>query len=143
MPWDKDALGSKGVLSLHDGLGEDLTVVRDLSVHIVKEEWLSEVVFVVREWHGLEVKGHGGSTVDIAELVHAGGGVAISVEESSSLGSVLWEVSVGSALIPLLIEINNVVGLWAEELSQLLVSEDGIENVDLINSWLGTLVSNS
>ena len=143
MPWNKDVLGSESVLSLPDVLGEDLTVVGDLGVHVVNEEWISEMIFVVREWHGLEVKSHGGSTFDIAELVQTSGCAGVSVEEGGSLGSHLWEVWVLSALIELLIVVNDVVGRWAEELCELLVGEDGIEDVNLVNGWLGTLVSDS
>ena len=81
---------------------------------VVHEEWLGEVVLVVREWHGLEVQGHGGSALDISELVHTGCSVAVGVEELSCLSSVLWEVSIVSTLIPLLIVIYNVVSLWGE-----------------------------
>lgn len=61
MPWDKDSLGLEDVLSFVDVLGEDFTFVGDLSVHIIDEEWLSEIVLVVGIWHGLVVKGHGGT----------------------------------------------------------------------------------
>lgn len=47
MPWDKDSLGLEDVLSFVDVLGEDFTFVGDLSVHIIDEEWLSEIVLVV------------------------------------------------------------------------------------------------
>lgn len=61
MPWDKDSLGLEDVLSFVDVLGEDFTFVGDLSVHIIDEEWLSEIVLVVGIWHSLVVKGHGGT----------------------------------------------------------------------------------
>lgn len=143
MPGDKDVFGSQGVFSLDKGLGEYLSVMANLSIHIVDQEWLSEVVFVVREWHSLKVKSHGSSALNITEFVHTSGSVGISVEELSSLSSVLWEVWVGSSLIPFLIIIDYVVGLWAEEGSKLLVSENLIENINFINSWLSTFVSNS
>lgn len=47
MPWDKNSLGLEGLLGLDDRLSEDLAVMGNLSVHIVDEEWLSEVILVV------------------------------------------------------------------------------------------------
>lgn len=47
MPWDEDVLGSEGLLGLDEALGEHLTVVGHGGVHVVDQEWLREVVFVV------------------------------------------------------------------------------------------------
>ena len=47
VPNDKDSLASESVLSLDEVLCEVLSVVRDLCPHVVDEEWLSEVKFVV------------------------------------------------------------------------------------------------
>lgn len=143
MPWDEDVLGFKGLLGLHQGLCEHLSVVGHGGVHVVDQEWLGEMVFVVGEWHGLEVKGHGGSALDITDLVHAGSGVGVSVEELSSLGSVLWEIEVASARVPLLIVIDNMIGLWAKQLSDFLVGEQSIEHMNFIDGWLSSLVSDS
>ena len=101
------------------------------------------MVFVVGEGHRLEVQSHGGSALDVADLVQAGGRVRVGVEELGGLGSHLWEVWVGSAGVPLLIVVDNVVGLWSKQFSDSLVGEDGIENVDLVDGWLGSLVSDS
>lgn len=55
MPEDKDFLGLEGLLRLDEVLGEVFAVMGDLSPHIVDKEWLTEVVFVVRVRHSLEV----------------------------------------------------------------------------------------
>ena len=120
-----------------------LTVVSDLSPHIVDEEGLSEVVFIVGEGHGLEVKGHHGAGLNIAELEAPGGRGAVGVEELGNGGAVLGEVCVITALIPLLIVVEDVVGGGGEELVELLVLEDLIENPDLIDSRLSTLISDA
>ena len=82
MPWNENSLGLQNILCLQDGFSEYFTVVGDLGVHIIDQEWLSEVIFVVRVWHGFVMKGHHSSRIDISELVHTGGGVRVSVEES-------------------------------------------------------------
>ena len=94
MPWNEDSLGSQSFLCFEDVLGEHLSVVGNLSVHIVDQEWLGEVVFVVGEWHGSEMKSHSGSAINVSEFVHTCGSVTVSVKELSSLGSVLWEIKV-------------------------------------------------
>jgi len=89
------------------------------------------------------VEGHHSSGLDVAELVSASGGVSVSVKEFGHVGSVLREVRVVKALIPLLVVVNNVVGLLGEQLAQSLVLEDGVKYPDLIDGWLSTLVSDS
>ena len=89
------------------------------------------------------MEGHGGSSFNISELVLTGCGVAVAVEELGNWGFVLWEVWVFSALVPLLIVVDHVVGLWGEQLAQLLVLEDVVEDPDLIDGWLSTSVSDS
>ena len=143
VPWNKDAFCLQSVLSSHNLFGEYVSIMRDNSLHIVDQEWLGEVIFVVRIWHGLEVEGHSGSTLNITEFVHTGCSVSIGVEKLSSLSSVLWEVSVVSTLVPFLIVVNNVISLWREELSKSWVGKNSVENVNFINSWFSTLVSNS
>ena len=143
VPENEDALGLEGLFSLDDMFGEILAVVTDLSPHIVEHEWLTEVKFVVREGHGLEVKGHGGTALDIAELEAAGGSVAVCVEELSNVLTVLREERIASAFLPLLIEVHNMVGLWGEKTLKLLVGEDLVKNVNLINSRLSTLISDA
>lgn len=54
MPWDEDSLGLESVLRLDNGLGENLSVMADISVHIIDKEWLSKVVLVIGEWHCFE-----------------------------------------------------------------------------------------
>jgi len=126
VPWDEDALGLEGVLCPHEGLGEDLAVVRDDCVHIVDQEWLREMVLVVRVWHRLEVERHRGSTLHIAKFVHASGGVAVGVKELSGLCSVLGEVRVRSTGVPFLVVIDHMVGRRSEQGGQLLVGEDSV-----------------
>lgn len=109
MPWDKNSLGLEGLLSLDDGLGPHLSVVGNLSIHIVDEEWLREVVLIVGVWHSLELKGHHGSGINVSEFVHTSGGVGVGVEELGGGCFVLGEIWVGSALIPLLIVVDHVV----------------------------------
>lgn len=126
-----------------DVLREILSVVRHLSPHIVDKEWLREVVFVIGVGHGLEVQGHGGTTLDIANLVLANRRVAVGVEELGEGLAVLGEERVLKAALPLLIVVNHVVGLWAEEATQLLVGENVVQHVHFINCGLGALVSDS
>ena len=89
------------------------------------------------------MEGHHGSRFDIAKLVGASGGVSVSVKEFGQVGSVLREVRVVEALIPLLVVVNNVVGLLVEQLAQSLVLEDGVKYPDFIDGRLSTLVSDS
>lgn len=89
------------------------------------------------------MKSHRGSALDIANLEHAGSRVGVGVEELCGLGSHLWEVWVASAGVPLLVVVDNVIGLWGKQLSNSLVGEQSIENVHLVHGWLGTLVSDS
>jgi hypothetical protein len=48
-----------------------------------------------------------------------------------------------SSFIPFLIIIDNVIGFWSEKTIQFLISKNSIKNIDLINGWLGTFISNS
>jgi hypothetical protein len=143
VPDDKDTFGLQGVLSLDDVLSEVLSIVADLCKHVVDEEGLSEVVFVVRVRHRLEVKGHSCSALNIADLIAAGGRVGIGVEELGETLSVLGEQRIVETLFPLLIKVHHVVCLWAEETAQLLIGKQLIKNVDLIDCGLGTLVSDT
>jgi hypothetical protein len=81
VPWYENTLSLQGVFSLNNGLGEDLTVVGNFGIHIVDKEWLGEVIFVVRVWHGFVVKGHHSSRFNISEFVDTSCGVGISVEK--------------------------------------------------------------
>jgi hypothetical protein len=143
VPEDEDGLGPEGIFSLDDVLGEVLSLVGDLSPHVVDEEWLREIVFVVGVGHRLEVEGHGGAALDITDLVAASRRVGARVEELGNVLAVLREERVGTVLLPLLVVVEHVVGLGREHSSQLLVSEDRIENVNLINRGLSTLVSDA
>jgi len=89
------------------------------------------------------VEGHHGSRFDIADLVSASGGVSVSVKEFGQVSSVLREVGVVEAFIPLLIVVNNVVGLLVEQFAQSLVLEDSVKYPNLIDGRLSTLVSDS
>ena len=61
MPEDEDSLGLKDIFGLDQMLNGIFSVVSDLSPQVVDEERLSEVVFIVGEGHGLEVKSHHGT----------------------------------------------------------------------------------
>ena len=63
MPDHEDSLGLEGVLSSDEMFSEVFSIVAHFSPHVIDHEGLSEVVLVVGEGHGLEVKGHGGSTL--------------------------------------------------------------------------------
>lgn len=141
VPEDEDSLGLEGLFSLDEVLNSVFTVVSNLSPEVVYHEWLGEVVFIVREWHGLEVKSHHSTGLNISELVATSSGVAINVEELGEGSSVLGEVCVIAAGVPLLIVVDHVVGLRSEELVKLLVLEDLIEDPNLIDGGLSTSVS--
>jgi len=143
VPEDEDSLGLKGIFGLDDVLREVLSLVGNLSPHVVDEEWLREVVFVVGVGHRLEVEGHGGAALDITDLVAASRRVAVSIEELGDVLAVLGEKRVGTAFLPLLVVVDHVVGLGSEQSAQLIVSKELVENVNLINSGLSTLVSDA
>ena len=121
VPDDKDALVSEDLLGLDDVLSEVLSIMRYLGPHVVHHEWLCKVVLVVRVGHCFEVQSHHRSTLDVSKLVATCCCVAVSVEEPRCVRSVLWEVWVVQAALPLLVKVHDVVGLWAEKLSELLV----------------------
>lgn len=143
MPEDEDSLGLESVFSLDDVLDGELAVVVDFSPHVVDEEGLGEVIFIVSEGHGLEVEGHQSTALNVSNHILASGRVRVRVEEFSNWGAVLGEVWAISALVPLLIVINNVVGCWSEELVELLVLKDGIEKSNFIEGGLSSLISDS
>ena len=120
-----------------------LSVVGDLSPHVVYEEGFGEVVFIVGERHGLEMKSHHGTGFNIAELVSPSSSVAVCVEELGNGSAVLGEVWVLAALIPLLIVVKHVIGRRGEKLAQLLVLEDLIEDPDLIDGGFSSLISDT
>lgn len=142
MPWNENRLGLEGLGLGDEGLSEHVALVGHLGLHIVDQVRLREVVFIVRVWHGLEGHGHGGARLNVANLVHARGRIAVGVEELGNGGLVLWELLV-AASVELLVVVNHVIGLWGEQGADLLVLENGIENQDLVDSWLSTLVSDS
>jgi len=143
VPDDENSLGLEDVLSLGEVFGEVFSVVADFSPHVVDHEGFGEVVLVVGEGHGLEVESHGGSALEITELVSAGSAVSVSVEELGHVSSVFGEVGVVEAGVPGLVEVDNVVRARAEVSSKLFVGEDGVEDVDLINGGFISLVSDS
>ena len=143
MPWDENTFSSESIFSSDDSFGEDVTVVGNFGVHIVDKEWFSEMIFIVREWHCLEVKSHSGSTFDITDFIHTSSGVGISVEELSSSGQVFWEVWVSSTFVPFLIVIDNMESLWVEKFRESFVSKNLIEYINFINCWFSTFISYS
>lgn len=87
--------------------------------------------------------GHRGARFHVSNFVAAHGRVAVSVEELRSGGAVLGEVGVRVTSLPLLVVVNNVVGLWREVLLDSFIREEGVEHPDLVDGWLGALVSNA
>jgi hypothetical protein len=61
------------------------------------------------------VKSHGRTALQISELVATSCGVAVSIKESGNWLAVLWEIWVIKTLVPLLIEVNNVISVRSEE----------------------------
>ena len=143
MPEDKNALGLEVLLSLNDVFDVVVTVVLDLSPHVVHHEWLREVDLVVRVGHRLEVHSHGCARLNVSDLEVAHSGVHVRVEELGDVGAVLWEVGVVQTGLPLLVVVDHVVRVWREERSDLLILEQGIQEPNLIKGWLSTLVSDA
>lgn len=75
MPEDENSLCLESFFSLDEVFNPVLAVVANFSPQVVDEEWLSEVVFIVGEGHGLEVKSHHGSSLNISEFILASSGV--------------------------------------------------------------------
>ena len=124
-------------------LREVFSIMRNLCPHVIDHEWLSEVVFVVREWHSLEMKRHHGTTLNISELIATRSCVAVSIEEFCDGRSILWEIWIVTTLFPLLIVVDDVVSFWGEEFSEFVILENLIKHPDFIHGWLSTLVSNA
>jgi hypothetical protein len=143
VPEHEDALGLKVLLGLHDVLSEVLSIVGDFGPHVVDHEGLREVVLVVAERHGLEMQGHHGSALNVAKFIATLSGVHVDVEELGHGGSVLREVGVSETLLPLLVVVNHVIGLGAEKLVELLVFENSVEDGDLVDAGLGSLIANA
>lgn len=143
VPEDEDTLALEGLLGLDHVFSEVLSIVADLGPHVVDEEWLSEVVFVVGVGHRLEVKSHGCTALNITDLEATSGRVAVGVEKLGETLSVLGEERVVESLLPFLIEVHHVVGLWAEKAAKLFVGEKLVEHVDLIEGRFSTLISDT
>jgi hypothetical protein len=58
------------------------------------------------------MEGHHCSAFHIAELEPAGRSVHVNIEKLRYRGSVFGEIGICKAFLPLLVVINNVVGLW-------------------------------
>ena len=142
VPEDEDFLALEGVFSLVDMLSEVLPVVGDLGPQVVDKEWLSEVIFVIRVRHCFEVESHSCTALNIANLVLARRRVAVRVEELREGLAVLGEERVVTSRLPLLIEVDHVVGLRGEESAQLFAAKDVIKHMDLVDGRLSALVSN-
>jgi len=143
VPWDKNTLWFKSIFSFGNMLSEDLTIVSNVSLEVVDEEWLGEIILVVCVWHSFEIEGHWSTWFNISDFVASTSGVGISVEESCGDVLVFWEKWINSSFIPFLIIIDNMIGFRGEKAIQFLISKNGIKKIDLINGWLSTLVSNS
>jgi hypothetical protein len=81
VPEDENPFGFESVFCFNHVLYEKLPIVVNFGPHVVNKEWLSEAVFIVCEWHCLEVKSHLGSTFHISELVPSRCCVAVNIEE--------------------------------------------------------------
>jgi len=143
VPQHEDALGLKVLLSFHNVLSEVLSIMRDFGPHVVDHEGLREVVLVVAERHSFEMQGHHGSALNVAKFIAALSSVHVHVKELGHGGSVLREVGVSETLLPLLIVVNHVVGLGAENLVELLVFENSVEDGDFVDAGLGSLIANA
>ena len=143
MPGYEDPLAHQRVLSLNNILSKVLAIVRHLSPHIVDEERLGEVVFVVRERHSFEVERHCGTALNIANLVAARGRVAVNIEELGNILSVLGEERVVASLFPLLVVVHDVVGFRSEKTTEPFVGKDRIKHKDFIDAWLSTSISDT
>ena len=143
MPWDKNTLWFESIFSFGNVLSEYFTIVSNMSLEVIDKEWLGEIILVVCIWHSFKVQSHWSSWFNISDFVWSSGGVGISVEEFSGNVFVFWEKWILSSFIPFLIVINNVIGFWSEETIQFLICKNGIKNIDLINGWLCTFISNS
>lgn len=87
------------------------------------------------------MKSHGGAGLNISDFVAAGGRVHIGIEETGHWLSVLWEQWIVKTLIELLVIIDNMVGSWSEKSTEFLIGEKSIEESNLIDGWLTSLVS--
>lgn len=143
MPENEDSLGLQHFLCLDDVLNKVLAIVVDFSPHVINHEGFSEVVLIISEGHGLKMKSHHGSTLNITKLVLPSCGMSVHIEELSNGSSILWEVWVLSALVPFLVIVNDMVSLRSEQLVQLLILEDCIKDPDFINGGFRSFVSDS
>ncbi|CAI2381214.1 unnamed protein product [Moneuplotes crassus] len=99
MPTDEDLLGSKYFFCFDYPVLEELAFMSDLSPHVINHKWLCEIVFVIGEWHRLEMQCHHSSRFYIFELVESIRGVKVCVEELHNGSLVLWEVWVATSLV--------------------------------------------
>ena len=143
MPKHKDALRSEVFLCFYEVLSEVFALVTDLCPHVVNHERLCEIVLVVAKRHCFEVECHHGATFNVAKFVSTFCCVAIDIEELGHRSSVFWEVGVCAARLPLLVKINNVVGLRLKQFIQFFVLKYRVEQGNLIDCWLCTFVANS
>jgi len=89
------------------------------------------------------VKSHLSTRLEVTNLVFAGGGVGVDIEELGGGSSVLWEHGVVAALVPFLIVVNHVVALRLEQRVDLFVREDGVEQCNLIDGGFSALISDA
>lgn len=89
------------------------------------------------------MKSHSRSTFEITELVSASSSVAVSIEESCNVCTVLWEIWIVKTLVPLLVVINNVISLWREKLSEFFICKYSIKYPYFIHGWFSTFISDS
>lgn len=120
-------------------------IIVNFSAEIVEIEWLTDLVSELAwNWHGLELKIHGCSTVDIAELEVAFSHAGISVEEAPCSVLVFWEfLGIWEAWDVLAVIVKDVDGLLLEQFGDFLVLVDHVSQVSLLEVGVEGSVSES
>ena len=94
-----------------------LSIFLDFNKKVIDEEGVGVPVLVSGVGHSLEVGGDNSTGFEVAELVEAGSGVGVRVEELSESGSEFGEVRVIKALVVFHVHVNDVVSIELEELA--------------------------
>ena len=81
VPENKDFFALENIFVADDLFSEYISIVRNLSPHVIDKERLREVVFVIRIRHGLEVERHGRTALHVSNLILSNCRVAVGVEE--------------------------------------------------------------
>jgi len=94
-----------------------LSIFLDFNKKVINEERVGVPVLVSGVGHSLEVGGDNSTGFEVAELVEAGCGVGVGVEELGESGSEFGEVRVLKALVVFHVHVNDVVSFELEELA--------------------------